>query len=435
MNTQSPLRILLVPDSIHWVTGTTATEIANRVPGIEPIICSYPVLLELLNSCKEEFPFRVDIAHFLTPHIATNLIPKFFKNAACIATVHHVENSLSTEPVENADAVMTVCQQWHDYLIDNGADPNRLVLIRNGVDTGLYRPPSQEQRNQLREQYGIPDNAFVVGFSAKKSSDSCGRKGIEILEEIIDKSVANHPSFWWVIRGPGWQEIVQKYKDKTSRIIHLPFLLEKEEVAESYYLMDAYLVTARIEGGPVPLIEAMSTGLSCITTPVGLAPEIIHDGINGYLNAFDDVAGFINRLTFLEKDPETRGKIGTAARTSIVEHLKWENTVTQVPTLYRKALLNSQTRKELTEEEKIFLEQSWTKDTLEEWIRQRETLALIRLLKTEGDIKISRRIADKAFLANNLKPFDDFNLWLEYGYESSIPFLFKVIRKLKNITS
>ncbi|MFN6567623.1 glycosyltransferase family 4 protein [Dendronalium sp. ChiSLP03b] len=431
MDSHPTLQVLLVPDSIHWVTGTIATEISNKVPGIEAYICSEPVLHELLSLCNGRFPLPLDIVHFLTPHIATALFPTFSETTACVATIHHFENVWSIEPAPYVDSIMTVCSQWHDFLIEKGIAEDRLVMVRNGVNIKLFHPADEEERKNLRRRYGIPDDVFVIGFSAKRSSDSCNRKGINILEKLIDESSTNFASAWWVIRGPGWQSLVQQKRQNGARITHLPFLLEKDDVAESYRLMDAYIVTARIEGGPVPLIEAMSSGLCCVTTEVGLAPELIQDGTNGFLAGFDDTAMFLKRLTALEKDREMRQRIGMAARQTIVDNLKWEQTLSSVPELYQTAIsafrrrtLSSPNFKDNSRFQTVT---EWSKRCLKNWITDRELLVLIDLLQDEGESEITRQLANSVLLK---KPLNQEALSL-YGSHSSISSLLKLAKKTK----
>jgi hypothetical protein len=85
-----------------------------------------------------------------------------------------------------------------------------------------------------------------------------------------------------------------------------------------YQALDFYWVTARVEGGPVTLLEAMSTGLCCVTTPVGLANEIVKDGVNGLLVPFDDVSGFVKRTLAYSGRQSKRAELGANARATIL---------------------------------------------------------------------------------------------------------------------
>jgi glycosyltransferase involved in cell wall biosynthesis len=431
MRWNKPIKVMLVPDSTYWVTGTMANEIASKVPGIEATVCSANVLNELLQTCNGHFPLPLDVVHFLTPHIATALFPKFAARTACVATINHVENSLSMEPADYVDSIMAMCRQWYDYLIEKGIQKERLTIVHYGVDTDIFRPPDQTERNKLRQRYGIPDDAFVIGFSAKRSSDSCGRKGINILEQLIAESSVKNPSIWWVIRGPGWQSLVNEQSELGARITHLPFLLEKKDVAETYRLMDAYIVTSRIEGGPVPLFEAMSSGLSCISTKVGLAPELINNGDNGFLVDFDDVEEFSEIISSLEKNSALRERIGIQARKTILNNLKWEQTLSNVPVLYQKAITAFNQRMDSIAPTKpdIFpnINSQWTESKLKNWVNKRELLVLIGLLNSEGEFHTATKLANSALLKNMF----DKEIWLLYARFSSASKFLNLIMRVK----
>ena len=427
MNDHKELRLLLVPDSIHWVTGTMAKEIASKVKGINPIICSAPLLRELITQHGGSFPILFDVVHFLTPYIATAFWPVFSPTSACVASIHHIDNDLNKEPASYSDSIMTVCQEWHNQLILEGVDEERLVMVRNGINTEVFYPSSLNERDQLRRQYCIPEDSFVIGFSAKKSSDSSNRKGINVLEKLIAESRTNSSSVWWVIRGPGWQNLVDEQSQLGANIIYLPFLLEQEDVAKSYRLMDAYIVTSRIEGGPVPLFEAMSSGLSCISTKVGLAPEIMEDGKNGFLVDFDDLEKFSTLISQLEKDKELRSRIGISARDAIVNNLQWEKTLDNVPILYEKATSAFSKRAEYIEKKNINApNDKWSESYLRKWIQKRELLVLINLLNREGESITSCKLAE-----SKLREYwMDLEIWYLYFEHSNFAKILKPTKKV-----
>jgi glycosyltransferase involved in cell wall biosynthesis len=58
-----------------------------------------------------------------------------------------------------------------------------------------------------------------------------------------------------------------------------------------YHALDLYLVTSRNEGGPKSVLESMASGVPLVTTAVGMAPDVVLDGINGRLcSSFDPEA-------------------------------------------------------------------------------------------------------------------------------------------------
>ncbi len=118
----------------------------------------------------------------------------------------------------------------------------------------------------------------------------------------------------------------------------MKFLKTRQEVATTYRGLDFYWVTSRIEGGPVPLLESMSTEVCCITTPVGLVPEIGRHGENMMIVPIGDAGGFVRETIKLAQDTETRRRIAAAGRKTVVAEKDVRLTTTEIAQLYDKAL-------------------------------------------------------------------------------------------------
>ena len=168
--------------------------------------------------------------------------------------------------------------------------------------------------------------------------------------------------------------------------------------------LDSFVITSRIEGGPVPLLEAMATGLPVVTTRVGVALEIIEDGVNGYLVDFNSPEQMRARLEALKEQPDVASSIGQLARQIIVERCQWKHTTRNILGLYAVA-------------EKNFLERSdqyainrrpWTQNdpgirAMKRWVSARECLHFAKFLKQSGARSASIRLLTKAV---SIAPFD-----------------------------
>src|SRR5437667_7861010 len=104
-----------------------------------------------------------------------------------------------------------------------------------------------------------------------------------------------------------------------------------------YQALDFYWVTARVEGGPVTLLEAMSTEVCCLTTAVGIAREIVKDNDNALILPFNNSQAFVDRTAFLANQPEERRRLGQEARKTILKEMHVGVTATHVKDVYRKA--------------------------------------------------------------------------------------------------
>jgi hypothetical protein len=159
-----------------------------------------------------------------------------------------------------------------------------------------------------------------------------------VFIEGVMKLAAQLPNITAVIVGPGWNDVVRELKSKGVHSVWRPFIPDREGVARMYQSLDTYWVTSRIEGGPVPLLEAMACGACCVSTPVGVVPELLRDGENGFVVPFDDVEAFVVRTRSLVTDPELRRRISDNGRQTILEKIQWKDTAKQAVLLYARAM-------------------------------------------------------------------------------------------------
>lgn len=92
------------------------------------------------------------------------------------------------------------------------------------------------------------------------------------------------------------------------------------------------------ENASLSLLEAMGAGLPCLTTRIGGNPELVEDGVNGFLaipNSVDDWKRTLRR--FLATTPEIRKKMGEAGRDKIRKRHLWSDHVALVEKYYREA--------------------------------------------------------------------------------------------------
>ena len=89
-------------------------------------------------------------------------------------------------------------------------------------------------------------------------------------------------------------------------------------VMEGFYQkIDIFVNTSLHEGIPMSILEAMAYGIPVIAPRIGGIPEIIEDGIDGFLIRPDNAELFAEKSLLLCQDAELRNKIGAAARQKI----------------------------------------------------------------------------------------------------------------------
>ncbi len=103
-----------------------------------------------------------------------------------------------------------------------------------------------------------------------------------------------------------------------------------EDYPSNYDKMDVFVSPSRLEGGPVPLIEAMMSNVVPVASAIGFAPDIILSSKNGFLFELDDP---IERICSLV---EAAFEIRTDVRQT-VEHLSWERYARRLEEIFQPA--------------------------------------------------------------------------------------------------
>ena len=116
------------------------------------------------------------------------------------------------------------------------------------------------------------------------------------------------------------------------------FLGYQEEVGPFYDAMDVILLPSANEGTPVSVIEALAAGRPAVATRVGGVPDVVRDGVDGFLVDVGDVDALAERLARLANDPELRRTMGESGRARVLERYAVGRLVDDIDLLYRELL-------------------------------------------------------------------------------------------------
>lgn len=156
-----------------------------------------------------------------------------------------------------------------------------VTIVHHGTDLGRIVSYSVEQRAAGRQRLNLPADAQVVGsvgnFTAKKNQD--------MLLRALSRTADVHLVL--VGSGPLEREL-RATVDRLDLTDRVTFLGSRDDVLELLPLFDVFALSSRFEGFPIALVEAMATGLACVTTAAGGIAEIVVDGESGLLVPDDD---------------------------------------------------------------------------------------------------------------------------------------------------
>jgi glycosyltransferase involved in cell wall biosynthesis len=173
-------------------------------------------------------------------------------------------------------------------ILETGISPEKVHLIRIGIDAALFRPSSADERLRTRAHLGIPVDALVVG-SFQKDGNGWGAgdtpkliKGPDVFLQVIDILRRDTPRLLVLLSGPA-RGFVKTGLERMGVAFRHVMPQDYRAVAECFQALDVYLVTARQEGGPKGVLESMASGVPLVTTRVGQAMDLVCHGENGWI--------------------------------------------------------------------------------------------------------------------------------------------------------
>lgn len=114
--------------------------------------------------------------------------------------------------------------------------------------------------------------------------------------------------------------------------------LDQDAVRALYQQADAFVLPSFAEGIPVVLMEAMASGLPCVTTRITGIPELIRADHEGLLVTPADVGALAAAIAQLMEQPQQRAAIRTGGRARVEQSYDLERNVARLATLFRQRL-------------------------------------------------------------------------------------------------
>ena len=226
----------------------------------------------------------------------------------------------------NANSVVVVLsEEWEDFFMDTiGVQSDRLVVIHNSVFL-----PNVNVTGPIEDS----DRLTILFLSLFEK-----RKGIYELVDVIANRRQLLKKYRFVLAGPKnteWDIVAKRINQlNLSDSVEMPGPLVEDAKDRAYRESDIYVLQSYAEGMPLGLLEAMSYGLVCITTPVGGIPQVVQDMHNGILIEPGNVDALENTLERLAADPALRDELGKRALETVKMDYNWEKRAEDIKKLY-----------------------------------------------------------------------------------------------------
>jgi glycosyltransferase involved in cell wall biosynthesis len=252
-----------------WILDAICREIGSRQRGTWTV--AYGAKIDLP-------PARVYFfSHYLLYLIHRRRNPHITQGRVLVWYTHPRDSKFSIEEQIEAynqtTQMVCTCSQFRQALIDQGLDPARATVVLGAADPERFRPHRR--------------GGGAIGLS----SAFYERKSPDTLLELV--KLLPHRRF--VLLGRGWEAYARW--DELSGTPNFTYLTAPySEYPKHNSNFDVFLSLATLEGGPIPLMEAMMCNVAPVASRTGFAPDIIRHGENGFLFDVGSPAGHIAPL-------------------------------------------------------------------------------------------------------------------------------------------
>jgi glycosyltransferase involved in cell wall biosynthesis len=242
-----------------------------------------------------------------------NLIPRY-----------PVPRRLIQGAIQSADALVAVSAALKQVLVDLGAPDEKVTVLRNGVETSLFRPP--QDRDAARAALGLTGPALIsVGGLIERKGH---HRTIEAMRQL--------PGFSLLIAGEGPEHdrlsgLIGQYglRDRVRLLGPRPHV----ELPGLYGAADASVLASSREGWANVLLESMACGTPVVAADIWGNPEVVRAPAAGVIydpNTPDGIADGVKRLFAAMPD-----RAGTRA---YAETFSWDETTAGQLAVFRRVM-------------------------------------------------------------------------------------------------
>jgi len=318
---------------IHFISYAVPMRISSARPDIQfhevevsryPLFDHPPYTLALATKMAEIAEVNgLDLlhCHYAIPHSVSAFLAKSMlkpRKLPIVTTLHGTDITLvgsdasylpiTRFSIDNSDGVTAVSDFLKQETYRVLGATSAIKVIYNFVNCEKYRPLRE---HKLRRWFAPDDEKILIHVSnfrpVKRPSDV-----VEIFRRVGDKVPCT-----LLMVGDGPERSVAERLVRTYGIENRVFFAGKQDqIAEFIGISDVLLLPSETESFGLVALEAMACEVPVVASRVGGLPEVIRDGVEGYLADQGNIEEMSGRTLEILSDPGLRTEMGRSARES-----------------------------------------------------------------------------------------------------------------------
>lgn len=202
------------------------------------------------------------------------------------------------------DRFIAISRAIEEDILGMGVPKDRITLIHNGLDISKFGLP--EAAGSMMKKLGLNPNLPIIGVVARLHPVKGHEYFLQAARIMLDKGVKAQ----FLLVGDGI------YREKLENLCRA-LNLEQDVFMPGYYspvediygISDLVCLPSLMEGLGMVILEAMHFNVPVVASKVGGVPEIIKDGVNGFLVEPRDPEGLAQAMTNILLDSDLRDRL------------------------------------------------------------------------------------------------------------------------------
>ncbi|WP_043933621.1 N-acetyl-alpha-D-glucosaminyl L-malate synthase BshA [Bacillus sp. EB01] len=283
--------------------------------------------------------------HYAIPHAVCAILARQMsgRDLKIMTTLHGTDITvLGNDPsladaikfgIEKSDIVTAVSNSLVTQTMEMIHPDKQIETVYNFIDERVYlRSADPDLKKKLRIEDEEKVVIHVSNFRPVKRVGDVIRTFARISESMPAKLLL-------VGDGPEMRNVTRLVEELGLKGKVL-FLGKQDNVEELYSISDLMLLLSEKESFGLVALEAMACGVPCIGTNIGGIPEVIEDGVTGYICRLGDIEDISNRAIAILSDSALHQSFSQKAAIDMKEKFNADRIVAEYENLYYKLLGN-----------------------------------------------------------------------------------------------
>ncbi len=235
-----------------------------------------------LNTSSNQY--LADIIWIISPWVWKKLSKKQLEKKFVVCTIHHIDfNKFDDHEEKDFYERDKFVDFYHVISLKTKSQLEELT-DKKIISLPFWVDPSTwfyiDNKESLKKDYGFSEKDFVIGSFQRdtEGSDLTSPKlikGPDIFLKIAEDMFNANENVKILLTGKNRNYLIENLTNKSIPFKYLE-MVDLKQLNELYNLLDLYVVSSRVEGGPQAILECAASKTPIVSTDVGVASEILH---------------------------------------------------------------------------------------------------------------------------------------------------------------